>query len=876
MTTIRRESAPHAPGTELPRPAVPAGAPAAGDQPVPGAASAQRAVPAPRNTLPLPRSPLLGRDREIAVLQQLLLQEHVGLLTLTGPGGIGKTRLALQVAASLRDHFLDGVHFVALAPITDPQLVGAAIGQALEVREAAGVSRQTSLQEYLRDKQLLLVLDNFEQITAAAPLVSALLAACPRLKVLVTSRAVLHLYGEQEFPVSPLALPEPQRVAALAKDPAAGQAEFAALELFCQRGRAVKPDFVLTPANAVDVARICIGLDGLPLAIELAAARLKLFEPSALLARLQERLTLLTGGPHDLPERQRTLRAEIAWSYNLLAPGEQRLFRRLAVFVGGFTLEAAHAVCNADRDLGVDFLEGMTTLLDQHLVRYLDLPDGTSRFGMLETIREYGLELLAASGEEEAIRQCHADTFLALAEAFEPEITGARRESVQVRLDAELDNFRAALNWSQTAPHPDDSSRAELGLRLASALIWFPFSGSHGSHLSEIRGWLVALLRRSTAPTAIRAKALWAAGTLAMTQGDYPDARTELEESVALSRILNEPRGLAAALRELGAAVYSQRRFAEAQQYGEESVALYRTMDDQGGLALALDNLGCFLGVQGDLPAACVLVEEELAVCRLLGRTESDAVYLSLGWIAGLQGDDATALAYLEQALAIRRRLVETWAVVETLNLMGEVFQRQGKLDQAGEYYTEGLALAYEVGDKAATAYILRHLGTLAHAQNQVERAARLFAVADAMGTVPGEIAAHILVNPADHERTVAAVRAQLGEKRFAACRAEGQAMGLEQAIAYALASPQVPGAARSAGTENRVAPTPPIDAARLTAREVEVLRLMVQGLPYPQIADKLVISRRTVNAHVTSIFSKLGVTSRAAATRFAIDHHLV
>jgi DNA-binding NarL/FixJ family response regulator len=405
-------------------------------------------------------------------------------------------------------------------------------------------------------------------------------------------------------------------------------------------------------------------------------------------------------------------------------------------------------------------------------------------------------------------------------------------------------------------------------------LTWFAFTGNH---LTEVRGWLVATLQRSTAPTALRAKALWGAGLLAMTQGDYPNARTELEESVALWRTLNEPRGLAAALRELGFVAYCQRRFVEAQQYGEESVALYRAVGDQAGFALALDILACIFGIQGDLLAARVLFEEELALHQSLAEVSGpDAAFVGLGWIAGQQGDDATALAYFEQALAIRREKVEKWMVAETLNLMGEVFQRQGKLEQAGKNYAESLVLAHEAGDKAATAYLLRHLGTLAHTQNQVERAACLFAVADAIRPAADGFAFLTLVNPTDQERAVTAVRARLGETPFAACWAAGQAMGLEQAIAYALASPQVAEATRSAGTDNRVVPSPPIDAAGLTAREVEVLRLMVQGLPYPQIADKLVISRRTVNAHVTSIFSKLGVTSRAAATRIAIDHHLI
>ena len=330
----------------------------------------------PAGDLSLPRNRLIGRDHEVATVQHILLQEQVGLLTLTGPGGIGKTRLAMQVAANLLDHFVDGVYFVALAPIQNPGQLDAAIAQSVGVRETPARSLLESLKEDLRGKQVLLVLDNFEQILTAAAFVGALLATCRRLKVLVTSRAPLHIYGEHEFSVPPLTLPDVKQLATIGQDQVGDQTPFAALQLFCQRAEAVKPDFALTTNNAADVAKICIALDGLPLAIELAAARIKLFSPSALLARLSQRLTLLTGGPHDVPARQRTLRDEIAWSYNLLAPGEQMLFRRLAIFVGGFTLEAAHAVANADRDLGIDFLDGVTTLLDQNLVKSLDQRGG--------------------------------------------------------------------------------------------------------------------------------------------------------------------------------------------------------------------------------------------------------------------------------------------------------------------------------------------------------------------------------------------------------------------------------------------------------------------------------------------------------------------
>jgi predicted ATPase len=628
----------------------------------------------PSSNLTLPRNPRIGREREVAAIQHLLLQEQVGLLTLTGPGGIGKTRLALQVAANLLDHFVDGAYFVALAPIRDPDLVSAAIAQTLGVREASGRSMQESLQEHLRDKQLLLVLDNFEQILAAAPLVSALLNECRRLKVLVTSRATLHLYGEQEFPVPLLALPDAKHLTATALN------EFAAIEPFCQRARAVKPDFVLTTDNAAAVAQICIGLDGLPLAIELAAARLKLFSPAALLSRLNQRLALLTGGPHDLPARQRTLRDEIAWSYDLLTPDEQTLFRRLCVFVGGFTLEAAKAVGNpsagSGQVLSVDVLDGVATLVDHNLLKQSAQTGDEARFDMLETIREYGLEQLHASQEVQIICQHHAHFYLRQATVAEPELLGPKRTHWLEQLAMEHDNLRAVLAWSLATVE-----RSDLGLQLMGSLTWFWF---FGGHISEARSWFTAMLKRASPPSAARVQTLWGAGLMALIQGDHPAAYVTLTESVTIGRQIADKRGVAVALRELGLVLLYQDDPVAAYVHRAESVAISRTVDSPWDLALALHNLAHVVNAQVDPTTACTLFAEShrlfLAVEDAWGISN---VLIGLGLVAGQQGDYATARTHLAAALP----QTDKWTAVEVLNLLGEVVQRQGELDLACDFY---------------------------------------------------------------------------------------------------------------------------------------------------------------------------------------------
>jgi len=862
MTTAKAVPNPPSPDAAPEQRTAPRRAASDPDQATPHDTGKQLLPPVAHNNLTLPRTPLIGRDHDVATVQQLLLQEQVGVLTLTGPGGIGKTRLAMQVAADLLDHFVDGVYVVSLVPISEPDLVASTIAQTLGIREATGRPLQESLQEYLRDKQLLLVLDNFEQILAAAPLVSVLLTGCRRLKILVTSRATLHLYGEQEFPVPPLALPDAKHLAT------ASLSDYAAIALFCQRAKAVKPDFVLTTSNAANVAKICIGLDGLPLAIELAAARIKLFSPAALLARLDQRLTLLTGGAHDLPTRQRTLRDEIAWSYELLTPAEQKLFRRLAVFVGGFTLEAAQAVGNAQGDLAINVLDGVAILVDQNLLRQREQPGKEARFGMLETLREYGLAQLEASGEREKIRQDHAIFFVGLAERTEPELLGRGRQQGLVQLEADLDNFRTAMRWSQIDPN-----RAEIGLRLAGALAWF---AHFSNHANEVRGWLSFILQHAIHPTRARAKALWGAGMMAMILGDYQQAHIEFEASVTLWRQLGDRQGLAVALREFCGLLTLADRPIIAHRCGEESVAYWRTVGSSWDLALALDNLAFAIAAQGDKGQARVLFEEELALFELVGDAWGQASALNgLGCLAGQQGDYVTARMHFTKALALRRAEAEKFTLAEALTLLGEVTQRLGEWETARELYCECLLVAHDNGSMAVFAHVLHQLGTLAQAQNQIQRAVRLFAKAAVLRTSAGGLGSHTTTRPAEQAQAVADVHGTLGEATFTVLWMEGQAMSLEQTLSFALATPGELETNRLAEGEKAAASRSHPYPAGLTAREIEVLRLLVQGLPYAEIADKLVISRRTVNAHVTSIFSKLGVTSRAAATRVAIDHKI-
>jgi predicted ATPase/serine/threonine protein kinase len=734
--------------------------------PAPGVSGEPR-----HNSLPSQRTPLLGRTTELAGVKGMLLDPTARLMTLTGPGGTGKTRLAVQVAHDLADLFEGGVSFVNLAPIADSTLVASAVASALGVRESGDRPLPRAIAEHLCSRgATLLVLDNFEQVSDAAPIVRELLDSCPTLKVLVTSRVVLHIYGEQEFPVPPLALPEPDA----ASSPSALM-ECASIALFVQRAAATRPDFTLTTKNADAVVDVCRRLDGLPLAIELAAARVKILSPAELRSRLERRLELLTGGARDLPERQQTLRRAIKWSYDLLTPPEQTLFRRLSVFAGGCTLESIEAVCNTCEDLGVAVLDGVGSLVDNSLLVQRHAADAEPRFTMLETFREYGRERLLDSGETEATQRAHAAYMLVLAEEETLEMSPADRETWLRFCDAEHDNFRAAIHYLAT------TGNAEWALRLSAALFRFWEQREHLTEGRETLGRVLAM-PEAAAPTRARAGALYAVTVLCDLQGDLVRAEKYSHEACAIFRELGDLRAVATTM--VGIAFQAQRlgRGSEATSLFGETVALWEQIGDATGVDLARSNMAMAAKAEGKVDLARTLAEQVLASSRARGDARGVASALNgLGAIAAAAGEDDIARGYHHQSLATYGEIGDRWGIAGVLADLANIDLQAGHYDAARRLFGQALAAFRDLGHQRGVARQLEGLSSCAGSQSRYEEAVLLGSAATALRMKLGAPA-----KPAEQQKldeTLALARAHLSAPAYAEAWGRGRVAPLEQLL---------------------------------------------------------------------------------------------
>lgn len=823
------------------------------------------AVRRPLVALPTAPTSLFGRDDDVAAVLSLIQQEQVRLLTLTGPGGVGKTRLAIRVAHEVVTALGGGARFVDLSGVQRAEQVPMAVIQACDVQEDSRRPVLETLIDALRGRKLLLVLDNVEQVVAAAPDVASILSALPELTILATSRVALRVRAEFEYGVAPLptpALSENGQLEHIARNPA--------VALFADRARAVDPSFALTEQNSPDIAAICGRLDGLPLAVELAAARISLMGPRALLQRLDRRLPMLTGGPRDLPARQRTLQDSIAWSYELLAPEHQESFRRLSVFAGGCSFESVVAVSQPvpEAESGQDFVDSdqqafaaVTALVEANILRRDDTEDYNTRYQMLETIREFGFGQLIAQGEEPGVRRVHARLMVAIAEEAEDALVGPEQRRWYQRLDAEHENLRAALQWCISA------SEAELAQRLAAAL--WRYWAVRG-FLLEARSWLEQALSMPGAPAVaplVHAKALHRQGNVAIDLGDYVAARRRCEESLAICQSLDDSGGIASTLNGLGLVAAFEGDYVSAATFHSAALERRRALDDLLGLGNSLTNLGNALHAQGDVTGAERLLREALQVRQAMGDSGSVAyAYLNIAELAHGRGDQAEALELFEKSLSLFQQIGDQLGVAYALHILGVVHGDLGDGAKAMPLHRESLGLRREMGDRRGQIECVEGIASLLAIGPDTARhqaAIQLTSAATALRETIG--APRPPSEQASHRRLVDTMQAAMATGEFRKAWNQGERMTLAETVERAESV--------AAGYTPPSKAVPALEG--LTGREIDVLRLVSRGLTNREIADQLFLSPRTVHSHIYTIFRKLDVSSRSAATRVALDNDI-
>jgi predicted ATPase/DNA-binding SARP family transcriptional activator/DNA-binding CsgD family transcriptional regulator len=807
-----------------------------------------------KHNLPEPRSNFVGREREMIEVKAMLAM--TGLLTLTGTGGCGKTRLALEVARELVGTYQDGVWFVELAPLSEGTLVPQVMAGTFGVQEQPGRPFLESLLDALGDKEMLLVLDNCEHlIDAAAGLTVALLSSCPRLRVLATSREPLGVTGELGWLVPSLSAPDRQQSPTVEE-----LGGYESVRLFADRASNRHPGFELAPGNAQAVAQVCARLEGIPLAVELAAARIGMLSAEQISERLGHSLKLLKGEDQSADHRHQTLRAALEWSFELLGEPEQALFRRLAEFAGGFTLDAAESVGAGEGIDEEDVLELLSMLVDKSLVVAKENWETGARYRLLEPIRQYAREKLRVSGEAEAVSLRHAEFFLALAEEAEPELKGPRQVEWLDRLETEHDNLRAALSWAL--------GRAfDLGPRMAGALCLFWYTRGY---LSEGRRYLEAVARSDVVPATLRAKALDGLGWIAEPQGDYERARVAYEESLSLYRSSNDKTGVANVLGDLGSLALDRGDYEGATSLLEESLTLHRELGSNEGVIGILDSLGVLASAKGDREESIAFLSEALAVSRGTGNVRRNATSLgNLGITMLVHGDPEQAMVLLEESLTLFQEIGDGSNIAIGLMYSALAALIKGENERVEALSQESLDLLQKAEDKQHIADCLQIMAGGAGAQGRTQRAARLWGAAEAMREdigVPLQPETRKLLDP-----YLGTARSSLGEVAWQLACAEGRAMMPEQAIEYSLSAEKPvlppPIARRLGGNSATLAP--------LTRREEEVAILVSRGLTNRQIASELFISEHTVATHITKILKRLALSSRSRLSAWVAERGL-